>query len=165
MSVSTDAKNLFELGQLYSDRGDFKVAIEKLVSASHLFLQEKSFDSYLQCQNLLLRLYAEMEDLKAIEETKENFQDFVIRESVALDAKTFYTLALCASYKGQHKVALEFLEKSLALALAQDNKRDICYAISGLALVYYSLGKYDEALKEIYNLEVFFQIIALPEVK
>src|SRR5690606_21087869 len=66
---------------------------------------------------------------------------------------------------GQQKVALEYLEKALALALSKDNKHDICFAINGLAVVYYSLGRLEDALKEIYNLQVFFQVLPMPDLK
>ena len=89
----------------------------------------------------------------------------VIKENVELSSKTYYTLALCASYKSQHRVALEYLEKALALALAAGAKKDICYSIYGLSLVYFTLGRYEDALREIYNLQVFFQVLDLPEMR
>jgi tetratricopeptide (TPR) repeat protein len=46
-----------------------------------------------------------------------------------------------------------------------DHKHDICYAINGIAISYRDLGKVQEALKEIYNLQVFFQVIEIPEIK
>ncbi len=159
------ASALFELGKLYCDRGDFQLAIQKLEPASSAFFQQKDFNGYLKSQNLLLRIFAEMEDSKNLYAIKERIQDLVIRESVDLTAKTYYTLALCANHKGQHKMALEYLEKSLALALGADSKEDICYAIGGLAIVYFALGRYEDSLKEIYNLKVFFQILDLPELR
>lgn len=159
------ANELYEVARLYCDRGDFKVAIEKLKSASDRFESDRDFAGFLNCQNLLLRIYAEMEDSKAINVTKERLQELVIKEKVELNSKTYYTLALCASYKSQHSVALEYLEKALALALAADDKKDICYAIYGLALVYFTLGRFEDALREIYNLQVFFQVLSLPEMK
>lgn len=165
MKSLKDAENLLELGQLYCDRGDFIISVEKLRDAAEIFYSNSDFDSFLKCQNLLLRMYAEMEDSKSIEDAKERLQDLVINDSVELNSKTYYTLALCASYKGQPKMALEYLEKALALALSKDNKSDICYAINGLAVVYYSLGRLEDALKEIYNLQVFFQVLPLPDLK
>ncbi len=159
------ATELFDLAKLYCDRGDFHVAEEKLKTASDLFQNDRSFAGFLDCQNLLLRIYAEMEDAKAINVCKERLQEMVIKENVDLNSKTYYTLALCASYKSQHRVALEYLEKALALALAADNKKDICYAIYGLSLVYFTLGRFEDALREIYNLQVFFQVLDLPEMR
>ncbi len=163
--VVQSAQALFELGKLYCDRGDFKIALDKLSQASDMFFSAKEFSGYLKCMNLSLRMFAEMEDFKSIHLLKEKLQDLVIKEGVELNSKTHYTLALCASYKGQHATALEYMQKSLQLALQSDSKEDMCYAISGLANVNVALEKYDEALKEIYNLQVFFQVMPLPELK
>ncbi|MCB0385835.1 MAG: tetratricopeptide repeat protein, partial [Bdellovibrionales bacterium] len=158
-------ESTYEVGKLYFERGDFRVAIDKITKAAAVFYTEKNFDAYLKCQNVLLRMYAEMEESEKIKAIKETLQDLVLNKNVELNSKTYYTLALCASYKGQHKVALEYLEKSLALALSADAKEDICYAIHGLAIVYHFLGRYEDALKEIYNLQVFFQVMDLPELR
>lgn len=160
-----NAQANYDLAKLYCDRVEFKPAVEKLKSASEVFLSHKDFSGFLNCQNLLLRIFAELEDIKSIQATKEKLQDMVLRENVALTSKTYYTLALCASYRGQNKTALEYLERALGLALAADDKRDICYAIYGLALVYFTLGRFDDALKEVYNLQVFFQVMPNADIK
>lgn len=158
-------KSLFEAGKLYCDRGDFKQAIVKIEEASQNFYGLRDFDNYFKCQNLLLRMFAEMEDTKNLTVVKERIQDLVIKENVELTAKTYYTLGLCATYKTQYKTALEYFEKSLALALSKDEKEDICYAICGMAVVYFMLGRHEDALKEIYNLKVFFQVLNIPELR
>lgn len=163
--VGTKVESIFEIGKLYFDRGDFKIALERISWAASEFYDKRDFDSFLKCQNILLRIYAEMENGEKIKSVKEALQDLVLNKNVELNAKTYYTLALCASYKGQHKTALEYLEKSLTFALAADNKEDICYAIHGLAIVYQFLGHYENALKEIYNLQVFFQVLDFPEIR
>jgi DNA-binding winged helix-turn-helix (wHTH) protein len=159
------ADALMELGKLYYERCDFLVAIEKLRAASDGFFAEHRFEEYLKCQNYLLRMYAEREDAESIRVTKERLQDLVLKEGFELTAKTYYTLGICASYKNQCDVALDYFQKSLTVALAADNKPDICYAINGLAITYYGLGKLSEALKEIYNLQVFFQILTMRDLK
>ncbi len=156
--------SLYELAQLYCERGDLLIALEKLKEAAATYRSQQDFANFLKCQNMLLRIYAELEDHKAINSTKELLQDLVIKEELELSSKTYYSLALCASYKRQHKVAQEYLEKALALALEKDSKEDICYAIHGLALVYYAQKRYEDALKEVYNLQVFFQLLPLPEL-
>jgi len=159
------AATAFEIGKLYADRCDFKTSVQFLTSAADQSYKDKNFPLYLKSLNMQLRLNAEMENFAAVDEIKELLQTLVIKEKVALDARTYYSLGLCASYKGQHKTALEFLEKSLAVALSNDDKESICFAINGIAIVYVSLQRYEEALKEIYNLQVFFQVLNLPELK
>lgn len=165
MSVELD--RTFEIGKLYTDRGDFEPAARHLLEASEGYFSGRKFSEYLKCQNLLLRIYAEREQYEEINATKERLQDLVLKEGFELNSKTYYTLALCASNKGQQEIALDYLQKALAIALAADTKEDICYAIFGLASVYTRIqpARYQEALKEIYNLNVFFQVYDIPELK
>ena len=157
----------YELGKLYSDRGEFTPAVENLQIAAKDYFSEKNFSQYLKCLNLLLRIYAELEQFEDINQTKEKLQDLVLKEGFELNSKTYYTLAVCASYKGQLDTALDYLQKALAIALANDNKEDICHAIFGLAMVYShpTNGRYADALKEIYNLQVFFQVYQMPDLQ
>jgi DNA-binding winged helix-turn-helix (wHTH) protein len=154
-----------ELAQLYSDRCDYGVAISKFKEAAEIYYKERDFEQYLNCHNKLLKIYAQREDHDAIQATKEHFQDLVLKEGFELNAKTYYFLGVCASYKNQADVALDYFQKSLTVSLASDNKEDICHSIYGLANTYGMIGRYSEALKEIYNLQVFFQVISLPEVE
>jgi tetratricopeptide (TPR) repeat protein len=157
----------FEVGKLYCDRGDFKSALTHLNEAATGYFSEKDFRGYLKTLNLLLRIYAEMERFDDIQATKEKLQDLVLKEGFELNSKTYYTLAVCAAYKDQTEMALDYLQKALAIALAGDHKEDICHAIFGLASIYANpkIGRYTDALKEIYNLEVFFQVYSMPELK
>lgn len=154
-----------ELGKLYHARCDFGLAIEHFNDAAAGYYEEKNFELYLKCQNYILRMYAEREESENIRLTKERLQDLVLKEGFELNSKTYYTLGICASYKGQFDVALDYFQKSLAIGLAADNKHDICYAINGLAITYYALDRFSEALKEIYNLQVFFQVMDLRELR
>jgi tetratricopeptide (TPR) repeat protein len=163
--IESHFDRLHEVAKLFSDRGDFLLAIPKLLEAAEGYHAEKNYSAYLDCQNHLLRIYAEREQFEDIQVLKEKIQDLVLKEGFELNSKTYYTLALCASYKGQNETALEYLQKALAIALATDHKRDICYAINGLAICYKNLGKYAEALKELYNLQIFFQVLDIPEVR
>jgi tetratricopeptide (TPR) repeat protein len=163
--LSSVSDKSFQLGKLQSDRGDFTSAIQNLREAAKGYYSERNFKKYLDCQNLLLRIFAEKEQIDQIQLLKESLQDLVLKEGFELNSKTHYTLALCASYKGQHDTALEYLQKSLAIALATDSKEDICYAISGLVATYMAMGRFEDALKEIYNLQVFFQVLDIAELR
>lgn len=158
---------VFELGKLYTDRGEFGPAIEQLSEAAKGYFAERNFSQYLKCTNLLLRIYAEREQYEEINLTKEKLQDLVLNEGFELNSKTYYTLAVCASYKGQIEIAMDYCQKALAIALAADNKEDICHAIFGLAISYShpSMNRLPDALKEIYNLQVFFQVYKMPDLQ
>ena len=78
--------------------------------------------------------------------------------------KSYYALATCESHSGQYQTSLELCRKSLDLAIHQNSKEDICYAITGLAISYYLSSQFQDALKEIYNLQVF-DIHEFPELQ
>jgi tetratricopeptide (TPR) repeat protein len=164
LSTST-ADTILELAQLYFDRCDFVLSSEKFNEAAQIYYTEGNCEKYLTCQNKLLRIHAERQDHEKIQETKEHLQDLVLKENFELNAKTYYTLGISALYKTQYDIALDYFQKSLSISLATDAKGDTCHAIYGLANCYGCLGRFSEALKEIYNLEVFFQIITLPELQ
>lgn len=157
----------FEMGKLYCDRGDYDPAIVNLREAADGFFSERKFSDYLKAQNLLLRIYAEREQYEDINSAKEKLQDLVLKEGFELNSKTYYTLAVCASYKGQVETSLDYLQKALQLALAADSKEDICHAIFGLAMCYADpkMNRHADALKEIYNLQVFFQVYKMSDLE
>ena len=157
--------SLMEVAKLYYERCDFGVAIEKFQEASAEYFASRDFDNYLKCQNYLLRMYAERADSENLGVTKERIQDLVLKEGFELTAKTHYTLGLCAAYKGQYDFALDYFQKSLSIALAADDKEDICRAINTIAYTYYDQDRLQDALKEIYNLEIFFQVLDFPEIR
>jgi tetratricopeptide (TPR) repeat protein len=156
---------LFELGKLYYEKCDFDIAMEKFRLAAKAFYASQEYSEFLECYNYLLRMYAERREYDLVNETKEKLQDMVLKDGFELNAKTYYTLGICASFKKQDDMALEYFQKSLAISLASNNKEDMCYAITGLAITYMAKGRYSEALKEIYNLEVFFQVLDVPDIK
>ncbi len=159
------AEELLKVGKLYKDKTDFNQALPYLIQASDLFLQENKFEEFLESQNVIIRIYAETGEQEKIENIKESLQDLVLKNNFELSPKTFYVLGLCASYKHQNSIAKEYFTKSLNLALQKNSKKDICYAIFGIANTYAKEEKYNEALKEIYNIKVFFQVIDLPELE
>jgi DNA-binding winged helix-turn-helix (wHTH) protein len=160
-----EAGELFELGKLRGELGDFKTSITKLELAAAIYARLREHKLYIKCLTLCLRMYAEMEDQRSLQAIKDRLYEYVSREKIDLNSATYYTLALVSSYKGEYAPALEHLERALALALAEDSKEDMCYAIHGLAAVYWSLGRTEDSLKEIYNLRVFFQVLKLPDLE
>lgn len=155
----------YELAKQYRDRGDFDNAIKKLEPLSQAFFESKRYDEYLKCLNDLLRIYAEKEDTLKIQATKERLQDVALNDGFEMSSYTYYTLGVCGAYKGQYDISLDYFQKALTLGLKKQDKKDMCYAIAGLAITYSQIGKYQEALQELYNLKVFFEVLPLPELK
>src|SRR5690606_30015834 len=162
---ATSGESLLELARLYFANCDFEEAIEKSRQAADYFFAKKDISNYLKAQNYLLRMHAERDEQDEVTVLKEKLQDLVLKEGFELNARIYYTLGICAVYKGQTELALEYFQKSLAIALAADSKEEMCFAINGVAIVYLRMGRFQDALKEIYNLQVFFQILDLPELK
>lgn len=163
--MTIQAERLYEIGKLYCDRGDYMLALPNLIEASAQFLAEKKYDPYLKSLQLILRIHAEREENDQITAIKENLHDLVIRENIELNSKTYYTLGVCASFKGQVESAIDYFRRALELGLKANNQEDMCYAILGLSISYRHQKKFEEALKEIYNLNIFLQLLAIPELK
>lgn len=159
MTGNRDPQSLFEMSKLYIDRGDYSLALPLLSEARNIFLYEKNHELYLKCTQNILRIYAEREEFDHLSALKENLHDTVIREGIQLNARVYYVFGIAALYKSQVDTALEYFKISLEHALKTDLKEDICYAILGISICYRHMKKYEEALKEIYNLNIFLQFI------
>jgi tetratricopeptide (TPR) repeat protein len=156
----------YEMGRLYYDQAQYTKALTHLEKACEHFLINKQHVRYVETLNYVLRMWVEQEESTKIQQAKEKLQDLVEKEGLNLSSRTHYVLGLCSYYRdGQEQLALDYFQKALQMALEQDNKVDMCYAIYGLANGYYSIGKFEESLKEIYNLEVFFGALGLPDLQ
>lgn len=154
----------FEIARLHFTQCNFEKASSELSTLAESFFRLKDFVNFLKCKNLLLVIYEETEKIDLIVATKEHLQDLVLKEGFELNSKTFYTLGICSRMKGQNEAALEYFQKALAHSLTNDNKEDMCHAIAGLASVYHQIGFDSEALKEVNNLKVFFEVLRIPEL-
>lgn len=165
LPVNADKSTLIEFAKLYYAKCDYDKAIPFFEKAAEIAYSEKDFETYLDSLNSLLHMHADRDEEEKINQTKERLQDLVLKDNFALTSRTYYTLGVCTDFKKQHDVALEYFQKALALGLSKNNKKDMCYAITGIAITYSKLGKYSEALQEVYNLKVFFEVFPLPELK
>ena len=156
----------YEMGRLLYDQAEYSKGLAHLEKACELFIENKQYIRYVDTLNYVLRIWVEQEELSKIQQAKEKLQDLVMKEGLELSSRTHYILGLCSYYReGQEQVALEYFQKALHIALEQDNKVDMSYAIYGIANGLYSAGKLEESLKELYNLEVFFEALSLPDLQ
>lgn len=159
------AEEIYQNAKLFIEAGRMDEAVQKLAIAIPMYRKSKDFDSLIKCQSALLRIHAERMEFDKINKIKEEIQDLVLKEGISLNSKTYYVLGVCAAFKDQVDLALDYFQKALAAALGNDSKEDMVYAISGVTLCYVHKGRLEDALSEIYNLRVFFEVLNLPELK
>lgn len=159
------ADQLFELSKLYCDRGDYSNALPHLYKCSELYLSDKNYSQFFKASQNILRIYAEREEFDQLAAYKERLHDIVIRENLELSSRIYYVFGIATLYKGQVDSALEYFKLSLELALKHNHKEDTCHAILGIAICLRHQKKYEEALKEIYNLNIFLQFINNVDLK
>ncbi|MEC9282217.1 MAG: helix-turn-helix domain-containing protein [Bdellovibrionota bacterium] len=164
-SNQLDAKAVYEQAKVFIAAGRMEESIPMLRMAVELYRKEKNYDALLMVQNSILRIHAERMEYDKINQIKEEIQDLVLKEGIKLSSKTYYVLGVCAAYKNQVDLALDYFQKALTNALGKDSKEDMVYAISGVTLCYVHKGRLEDALSEIYNLKVFFEVLNLPELK
>ena len=155
----------FKLGKLYYEKTDFHLALPVLHETAESYYNQSDIPSYLKSINCLLSIYNEQKNVEPIREIQKKLQHIQLEKHISSIPKMYYTMALCATYNGDHQEALDYFEKSLNIAISQNKQKDICHIITGLSKVYMELNRLDEALKEIKTLRVFFQVLDLPKVR
>ena len=158
------ASNL-ELGRLYFERGDILKAIQVLEPLTSFYEANKDYENYLESLHILLRSYAEHLDFEKIESCKEHLLRLTGNSGIKMSSKIYYVFALCASYKNQHEQALELGQKSLSLAVQENNHLGTCYAIFAIAISYSNMDQLQKSLQEIYNLQVLMGAIDVPQIR
>lgn len=153
------ADQSYELGKLYCDRGDYAEALPHLYKSAEEYLAVKNYSQYFKSVQNILRIYAEREEFDQLSALKERLHDVVMRENIEITSRAFYVFGVAALYKFQIETAMEYFKLSLDAGLKHNNKEDTCYAILGISVCLRHMKKYDEALKEIYNLNIFLQFI------
>ncbi len=154
-----NADQSLEMGKLYCDRGDYSQALPHLYQSAEIFLTEKNFTQYFKAVQYILRIYAEREDFEQLSALKEKLHDIVIRENIEITSRAYYVFGIAAVYKQQIESGLEYFKLALEQSLKHNDKEDTCHAILGIAVCLRHQKKFDEALKEIYNLNIFLQFI------
>lgn len=161
--MSHSEKNL-ELARLYFERCDVLKAIEVLEPTIDVCIESKDYDYYLEAMHILFRAYAETMAFEKIIYEKKRLDGLVKNHNLDFKSRTHYVLGLCASSQRDYKQALWHCQKALDLGIQNNEKENVCNATLGIAISYYYMERYDESLKEIYNLQVFMNVMELPQI-
>lgn len=154
-----------EIGRLYYERGDILKAIAVLEEEVLRLLPTESHEVLIDTLHLLLRCFAENLNFEKINFYKSLILKLIEKDGVLLTGKTYYVLALCSSYMNQDSHGLEYCQKALSLAIAHDDKETICSALLGIAISYYHIDRLEDSLKEMYNLQVFMNVLEMPQIR
>lgn len=163
--VPTTRSELFEFGRLYFERCEFSKAIENLSRAASQFFAENKIVEWLECQSMMLRMYAERNDQENIQKTKEYLQDLVLKQNIVLNAKIYYTLALCSSHRGQQDLAEEYLNKALQIAIKENDNENLCYALLGMVAVHQMQNRLSLALAELDKVATILDVLKIPRLE
>ena len=154
-----------EIGRLNFQQLRFEPAIHALTSASVKFESLQLWEPLLDCKNILLRIFAERDDQPSVQAIRQSLEELGQKYGLKITARLKYTFGVAALLKGQNEESVSYFQDALQSALSQDRKEDMCYAISGLSIAFINMGKLPEALREVYNLQVFFEVLDLPDLK
>jgi len=159
------AANLSNLGTLYFEKGELKNALPYLLEAQNQYLVSKKIRKYFDVSYMLLRAYLEMGQTHEVQKIKESLQKIIVQENVEMSSRLYYTMGICASAEGHMETALTFFNQAFNVALAENNKEDMCFALCGKAIWYKKAKDYEKSLSIVDNLKVFFETIEIPEVE
>ena len=134
-------KDKIQLCQLLLDAGDLIKSATTLKKVVDSALAIENYKLYLEAQTMLIRIHAERNEFELLSEVKDQIQEQVINNNLELNSKTHYTLGVSSMYKGNTEQSQKHHEQALQMALKSDGKEDICYAIYGLATVYWKKGQ------------------------
>lgn len=156
---------IYELAELYFMRGQFSRAIEKLNLVSSEAERTGRDDLLLEASLCLLRIYAERDEVHSVDQLQQKLQARFLSGKIQPTSKSFYTLALCADFQKRYTEALEHLEQALALAVANQQNRDLAYALFGLARVLRTLKSFDSSNEKLAQLKTLLEVLKLPSLE
>ena len=145
----------FLLIKLYIRLGEFKKARAHVEETLAYSLKQGDIESYLKCQNMLLRFYFEMGEKEKFFQLKKDLIALVGKNKKLATAYCYYSFGLYESYEENYHRALFYLKEGLKLAESNGSDEDMVYVLSGLANVYFHQGNISESLEKIRQVESF----------
>ena len=154
---------LFELGKARSLSGNFLGATRLLEEVSNSYVQQKKYSKYMECLNLLLRIYKELQNVQKITILKEELMELVWEKNIEVTSRVHYTFGLCALYMGDLVSAREEFEKAINQGCLLEDKSirennevqalkariELCFARSGMTSFYVRENNIEKAQQEL----------------
>ena len=168
--VSTKQSNhLYELGLSQLSSEDFYSAITNLRKASELFLKEENYEYFLACQNNLILMYVEMQNLKAVETIRQEMADLIWKKNLKTQVIGFYyCMGFCSLREKEYAKARVQFEQALSQnlkaqkeALAKNNLKGLlksahsmCDISYGFVYLYIETNQIPFAIEELKNFKL-----------
>ena len=169
----TQSNYLLQLGINQYVGGGFLDAIKNLKKASSHFLKEEHYEKYLQCQNLLIIMYVEMENFSAVQHIRHELSEIIWnRKSLGANyARFHFVLGFCFLRQDEFiKAQIQFdqaLAQNLQLQKQSIEEKDqkktlisqinMCYISYGFVSFYICNGQIPEAIQELKNMEMLIE--------
>lgn len=167
----------FDLGQAFFKSGNFEDCVFYLRQAGGYFVRNGDFSSYMDCYNMLIRAFNEMEEEDLLLEVRREFEENLKKHNIpksprVLLANGFYFGILkqddsktTAYFKEALQRALKIQQESIKKqdpVKELESKIDIMYCLEGFFVYYYYTGDYDRCRQKINDvkqlLEHFFKL-------
>lgn len=164
------ADYLLELGKAKSLSGHFLSSVRLVEESSSLYLSQKKYFKHMECQNILLRMYRELQDFHKISVLKKELIQLIWSANIRVTARIHYTLGQCALCYGDLKEAKEEFEKSIHQVISlkekarSENDRALwvqaeiesCFPVYGMASLHIRSEQLKKAKSGIQSLEKLF---------
>jgi tetratricopeptide (TPR) repeat protein len=148
-------------------RGETKSALKDFEKVAELSKSVHDETRYVEANTYILRILAEREEFSRIELIESQiFSVLTTRElPVRLKSRVMYILGICSCYQdSRHDQAMNRFREAIDYAVASDDKEALASPLYGAATVLYARGRYDEALKELSQLDILLSCLSLPEL-
>jgi tetratricopeptide (TPR) repeat protein len=124
-----------------------QLEVECLIYMTRIYLEQEKREELLGCTMQLHRLRSQA-DLPP-----------------AIQAKIHYVLGVLTYAEPDRKMeALQSFQKSIEICLQINDRESLCYAVYGVANVYYGLNEYDRCLEELDKLSEILKFNPVPDV-
>lgn len=166
-ATRTSAERRFQQGLFAYHRGETSLALKEFGKVAEVAKAGGNHARYVEACTYVLRILAEREEFSKIELIESQVFSVLATQdlSVRLKSRVMYILGICSCYQdSRHDQAMNRFREAIDYAVASDDKEALASPLYGAATVLYARGRYDEALKELSQLEILLGCLSMPEL-